>query len=217
MSLETDEFPPEQKLALAHSSGAHQRRLQVFLALDGRLAHFVSQSKETMLTQMRIAWWRDQFGKPVADRPTGDPVLDAVSVDWVGEEDALTALVNGWEALLAEPPLPDEAALEFVTGRAQCFAAMARLQQEDPVNAMHCGVLWAFGDLASKISDAEERAMIAQLADEQCAGPLTVPYRLRSLRILGSLGQRALKNGATSLVSGRADILHISRLGLFGR
>lgn len=217
MLLQTDEFPLEQKLALAHSSGAHQRRLHFFLALDGRLAQFVSQSKEIMLTQMRIAWWRDQFGKPVAERPSGDPILDAMSVDWAGQEDALIALVDGWEFLLAEPPLPNDAALEFAIGRAQCFAAMARLEAHDPVNAMHCGMFWALGDLAARVSDEEERTMIRQLAAQQCAGSLTVPYSLRSLRILGSLGERSLKNEAVSLASGRKDILHIFRLGLFGR
>ena len=217
MSHELDELPPEQKLALAHSSGAHQRRLRVFLALDGRIAQFVSQSKETMLTQMRIAWWRDQFGKPAAERPNGDPILDAISVDWIGQDDALIALVDGWEGLLAEPPLADSAALEFATGRAQCFAALARMEGHEAANAMHCGVLWALADLASRVRDKEERDMIMQMAAQQCAGSLNVPYGLRSLRILGSLGARFMKNGAEGLVNGRSDILHIFRLGLFGR
>jgi phytoene synthase len=33
-----------------------------------------------MLGQMRLAWWREALGKPLADRPRGDEVLDAVGL-----------------------------------------------------------------------------------------------------------------------------------------
>ncbi len=211
------DLPAEQTLALAHASGGHRTRLAAFLKLDRRLGQFVSQSKEIMLTQMRIAWWRDQLAKPVIDRPTGDVVLDALGVHWAGEETALTALVDGWEALLAQPPLPDEAALEFVGGRASCFAGMARLAHCDPGNASHCGVIWAFADLAAKISDAGERSVVVDLARDQCSASLNLPYALRSLSILGRLGQRALARGGGVLIAGRGDVLQVIRLGLLGR
>ena len=46
-----------------------------------------------MLGQMRLAWWREALGKPVADRPRGDRVLDAIGQDWAGREAALVAMV----------------------------------------------------------------------------------------------------------------------------
>lgn len=217
LDAELEDLPIEQKLALAHASGLQRQRLGAFLALDRRLGHFVSLSSEAILTQMRLAWWRDQFAKPVADRPQGDAILDQLSECWAGEERALIALVDGWEALLAEPPLPEEAALEFCSGRAACFGAIARLSGTEPANATHCGVLWAFADLAARISDPDERALVVALAREQCTASLALPFRLRSLRILGSLGKDALENGGGPLVRGRRQILHIVRLGLLGR
>ena len=210
-------LPIEQKLALSHASGMHFDALSLFLQLDRRLGQFVSQSKEPMLTQMRLAWWRDQFGKPVSGRPNGDPVLDDLSRIWSGEENALIALVNGWEALLTPPPLGEEAALEFATGRAACFAAMARLADVDPANASHCGAVWAFADLVSRMSDTDEIAVVRDLAQEQCARSMRLPFRLRSLTILGFLGRKALARGGGPFITGRRDLAHVFRIGMFAR
>ena len=219
-TMDTDDLenlPPEQKLALLHADKHVAQTLGAFLMLDRRLGRFVSDAKEPILAQMRLAWWRDQLAKPCDQRPTGDRILDQLSAYWLGEEAALIALVDGWEQLLAEPPLPAEAASEFASGRAQCFAAVARLQGFDPVDAAHCGVTWAFGDLAARISDPEERALIRQQASQQCAAKFSLPFQLRALTILGTLARRALARDDGRLVSGRGDVLLIMRLGLLGR
>ncbi|MGB7408880.1 MAG: hypothetical protein WA908_10270 [Pontixanthobacter sp.] len=216
-----DDLPIEQKLAISHATGFHKHALTAFLSLDRRMGQFVSQSKEGMLTQMRIAWWRDQLGKAVEGRPNGDATLDAISRQWVGEESALVALVDGWEALLSEPPLPDDAALEFASGRAACFAAMVRLngtdRERDMKNASHCGAVWALADLASRMSDTDERSIVLDLAEDQCDGPIKLPYALRSLMVLGSLGRRSIARSGGPLIAGRADIFHIMKIGMFGR
>ncbi len=218
MSAEDQDYlPPEQKLALLQADAAFARVLEAFLMLDRRLGRFVSEAKEPILAQMRLAWWRDQLGKPISQRPAGDHILDEVSACWSGEEAALIALVDGWEQLLAEPPLPADAATEFVSGRAQCFAAAARLHGYDTVDAAHCGVAWAFGDLAARVSDPEERALIREQALQQCPEKFRLPFKLRTLTILGSLGRRALARDDGRLVAGRSDVLLIMRLGLFGR
>ena len=215
----SDTYPTPQELAQAHAGSDVRRRLSAFLALDGRLAQFVSQSKEPMLTQMRIAWWRDQFRKPVADRPQGDPILDELSANWAGADDALISLVNGWEALLADPPLPESAVLDFANGRAACFAAMARLSglPDASDRAFALGQYWALADLASRVSDDGERGVI--IAQSQAMQPKleAVPYKLRALSILGKLGQKSLEQGGANLISDRSDILLVMRLGLFGR
>lgn len=213
----TDALPLEQNLALLHASKPVAWQLGAFLRLDRRLGQFVSQSKEPILTQMRLAWWRDQLTKPVADRPGGDAILDDLSAHWPDEEGALIALVDGWEQLLAEPPLPQAAAEDFAAARAHCFGAIARMAGYDPVNAIHCGARWAFADLLTRMSDPEERAFVLSVACSQCASKLALPYKLRSLAILGKLGQRAIDSGGRPLIAARGDVLHIMRLGLFGR
>lgn len=214
-----NDLPLPQKLAVAHSAAADRTIIEPFFVLDNRLAQFVSQSKEPVLTQMRIAWWRDQLRKPVEQRPEGDPVLDALSAGWVGQEDALIALVDGWEALLAEPPLPDTAAQEFVGGRAKCFAAIARLCDlrvaEAPANS--AGMVWAYADLLSRMSDKDEKQFVLSQCQNAEIGNPRLPYRLRSLSILAVLGQNAISNEGGLLIQNRQDFLTVARVGLFGR
>ncbi|MXO90294.1 hypothetical protein [Pontixanthobacter aquaemixtae] len=213
------DLPLPQKLALAHAGGAVRPILEPFLALDSRLGEFVSQAKEPILTQMRIAWWRDQLAKPVADRPKGDPILDAIGQYWQGEEQALTGLVDGWEGLLAEPPLPESAAGQFVEGRAACFAATARLSAFSRYEeaALAAGRRWGWADLAARLSDAEERQFVLDQSEENAPHRMKLPRALRSLTILKTLGDRALDNSGRSLASTRADLLVVIRLGIFGR
>ncbi len=213
------ELSPAPKLATYHAVGDLKPILLAFLQLDTRLAQFVSQAKEPMLTQMRIAWWRDQLGKPAPERPNGDPVLDSLSKHWLGEETALIAMVNGWEGLLAEPPLPISAALEFAEGRGKCFAAMARLtacgEAADASQAL--GEAWALADLAARMSSVEEREFVVDAARKRPNVITPVPYKLRALTILGKLGGRALQDDGRPLIRDRKDLLLVTRVGLFGR
>lgn len=214
-----DELPLPQRLAIAHSSMAVREIVEPFFRLDNRLAQFVSQSKEHILTQMRIAWWRDQLGKSVGERPEGDPVLDALSVHWQGEEATLIALVDGWEGLLAEPPLPEDAARDFANGRSGCFAAMARLSGATKFvsSAQNAGTRWAYADLVSRMSNAEEADFVLSNASIPDHNSTQLPYKLRALSILSRLAAKPLSKKGSPLIEGRSDIVTVMRVGLLGR
>ena len=214
-----DPLPLAQEMALAHAGQRVRPVLAAFFALDQRLGHFVSHVKEPILTQMRIAWWRDQLRKEPGERSQGDPILDALSNVWCGEETALITLVDGWEGLLAEAPLPESAISDFIEGRSACFAAVARLsgRLQSACAAKQTGATWALADLALRMSDPEERGFVLERAPDLAGTFSPLSYRLRSLTILGALGKRAIDSGADTLVSSRKDILTISRIGLFGR
>ena len=64
---------------------------------------------------------------------------------WPEVEADMTALVDGWERLLAEPPLPEDAAEEFVSARAGIFALLAtELGQASLADKAHkTGRAWA--------------------------------------------------------------------------
>lgn len=214
-----DEIPLPQRLAIAHSSLAVRQIAEPFFKLDNRLAQFVSQSKEQILTQMRIAWWRDQLGKPVGERPEGDPVLDALSAYWQGEEAVLIALVDGWEGLLAEPPLPEDAARDFANGRSGCFAAIARLSGATQFanGAQNAGIRWAYADLVSRMSDGEEAEFVLSEASIPDHNSAQLPYKLRALSILSRLAAKPLSKKGSPLIKGRSDIVTVMRVGLLGR
>ncbi len=168
---------------------------------------------------MRLAWWRDALGMAVSDRPRGDPVLDSLGELWSGRESGLVALIDGWERMLEEPPLPREAAMEFAEGRAQALADLATLAQLDErvaENVRAAGRLWAVADAASRIEDENERKTLLSLGAD-LPRPARLPSPLRGVAILGALADRALKAGGAPLLAGRGAALVALRAGLLGR
>src|SRR3546814_3923807 len=87
----------EQRVALAYMQGVAREMLAGAFAFDRRLGRIVSHAGETLLAQMRLAWWRDNLSKPVSGRPAGDDVLDVLGRRWQGHEGALLQQIDGWE------------------------------------------------------------------------------------------------------------------------
>ncbi len=215
-ALEAEGLAPELRLALAYTPATMRAPLATFFALDQRLARIVSAATEPMLAQMRLAWWRDMLAKPVEERPTGDAVLDAIGEHWQGREHALTRLVEGWEHLLAEPPLPREAALAFAAARAEPFLVLPGDEGEAGDIAISAQ-RWALVDAAANLSDQDERAMMLDLASKLATRKTALPRALRGLAVLDALALRSLRRGGRPLMEGRGAALTALRAGLLGR
>ena len=200
--LDQNALPDAQRLAMAYATAASRRPLMTLMEFDLRLAEIVRSIKEPLLAQMRLAWWRDELAKSPEDRPKGEPLLAAFGEVWRGKEPALRALVDGWEELLAEPPLPARAAENFAKGRAATFAAAARIAgvADSESGIMLAGQRWALADLAAKISDIDEKAEVVATG-----------------LALGGLARASLAAGGAPLMQGRRNLLAAMRLGLFGR
>lgn len=206
-------LPPEAELALAWSGQMVRGPLSMALQLDRRLAGIVRRTGEPMLGQMRLAWWRDALGKPVANRPRGDAVLDGLGQHWQAREAALAAMVNGWEVLLTADRLGPAEAHAFGTGRGAFFAALA--PQEPPERLEAAGFRWAIADAAAAISDPEERAVLiaAGLARGDPGGRMS--YGMRGVAVLEALALRALRRGGRPLMEGRGASLTALRAAIF--
>ena len=145
-------------------------------------------------------------------------VLDAIGEHWGGEEACLVALVNGWEHMLAEPPLARYEAESFALGRAAPFAGVVRLSGEAPgKDITGAARLWALVDAAAHLSDADERAMLREMAGTSALAERSLPPDMRGLAVLSGLARRALHRGDHTLMAGRAGALVALRLGIFGR
>lgn len=213
-----EDLPLPQRLALAHAPGTIRDHLHAMLGLDQRLARIVSQATEPMLAQLRLAWWRDELGKAPQDRPQGDAVLDAISCHWQGEEAALVALVDGWEQVLAEPPMSGAAMECFGGGRSAPFLAHARLAGVAALQPVEQAARrWAYVDLASGVSDAGERETLLDRARSVATGAIALPRSMRPLAILDGLARRALATGERELLASRGASLAALRLGIVGR
>lgn len=210
-------LPLPQRLALSYAPSRSRRPFLALLALDARLAGIVRQASEPMLAQMRLAWWRETLTAERGRRPAGEPLLELLE-SWAGEEQALTGLVDGWELLLAEPPMAAALIAKFGEARAAPFAALARLNGvAESDMAARAGLIWALADLANGLSHAGERDAALALARE-IAQPLPrLPRSLRPLAVLAGLARRSLARGGRPLLHGPASGALALRLGILGR
>lgn len=145
---------PDVALALGYARRG-QGVLQALFALDATLARLTLGTREPLVAQMRLTWWRDALLAPV---PPAHPILRAL--DGAGRA-PLLALVDGWEKLL-DPARAD--GLEgFAGGRGALFAAaVTAIGAADDVTDAGRG--WALADLSTLTADAVLAARAAAAA-----------------------------------------------------
>jgi len=211
-----DELPADRRLALAYAPAAVRADTLAVFLLDLRLSRLIAQGREPLLTQMRLAWWRDRLREEAAGFHHDEPVLGLLA-GWGDKKDRLADLVDGWEALLTEPPISDGAIAIFANGRGQAFAALAERfgNQSNAAEAHRAGYDWALADLAMRTSDPEEVAQVQALAASRDWKRADLPSSLRPLTVLHGLAARKRGNGP--LLEGIGDGLIAMRLGMFGR
>jgi 15-cis-phytoene synthase len=201
-----DTLPVTQRFALAYAPASSRQALLALFALDARLAGIVRNSHEPMLAQLRLAWWREQLALDPAARPLGDPLLAIL-----GDAPGLAGLVDGWEGMTGPVPLFEALA----DARGQAFAALAESPAEK-ANAVRLGCNWALFDLATHLSNPQERDTVLALAKAADWRPAPLPRNLRPLAVLFGLAARAIRSDTLSANS-ITDLLTAMRIGWFGR
>ncbi|MEN9683991.1 MAG: hypothetical protein RLZZ427_1742 [Pseudomonadota bacterium] len=214
--LDPAALPPEHRLALAYAPRAGRTIFWGLFALDARLAGIVRSNREPLLAQLRMAWWRDRLDAPIAPDGGGEPLL-ALLHNWGEERAALTALIDGWEALLGAAPLDHAALAEFAAGRAAACAALSRQlgHPEHADAAYRAGTNWAWADLAARVSHPDERAAAIAALGLADWGELALPRTLRPLAVLNALAHRG-RNGS-GLLAGMGSMVVALRVGMFGK
>lgn len=199
-----ESLSPVHRLALSYAPTAARAMWLGLLALDTRLAQVVREAREPMLAQIRLAWWRERLAEPAAKRPAGEPLL-ALLGDHAA---AFAPLVDGWEALLGEAPLPAGSLQAFADGRARALGGLAVLLGAAGDPAERTGRRWALTDLAARLSHPDERAEVAALL-AAAPPPADLPRAMRPLVVLHGLASRD-RNGPITLLTAM-------RLGILGR
>lgn len=210
-------LPLIERLALAYAPARARLPTLALFALDTRLAGLLRNSREPMLAQLRLAWWRENLERTGADWPTGEPLLAALR-SWNGRHTALTALVDGWEALTGPAPLPRDALQSMIEGRGEAFVALSYAlgRSEEVELARELGRKWAMADLATRIRNPDERAAVLAIRSEERSGRPRVSRSLRPLLILAALAERRLEKGDEAATRSPRALLHAMRLGLLG-
>ena len=210
----TAQISPLARLALAYAPARAREPWLGFLALDARLAGVVRSAREPMLGQLRLAWWRDRLSDEPANWPAGEPLLASLH-DWGAGARGLAGLVDGWEALLGDPPLPGQAMQDFAQGRVAGIAALAGRLGTPGASLELLARTWALADLSLHLGDPAER-VTAQglLAPERLP---RVDRTMRPLAILAGLSQRAVRRDSRDGLDGLPALLAAIRLGFTGR
>lgn len=206
-------LPTPQRLALSYAPRAARLPTLAVLALDMRLAGIVRATHEPLLGQIRLAWWRDRLGEPVAQWPSGEPVLQALA-GWQDDAARLAVLVDGWEALLGD----DGGRIERLSAaRSSAFAALAQRLGVGAQQAKHAAFGWSLIDCAGKLAEPELQSEAAALIARTDWPQLRLAHALRPLQVLYGLARRVRLADHPQLLGSPSAGLAAMRVGLFGR
>ncbi|WP_169803448.1 squalene/phytoene synthase family protein [Sphingomonas pruni] len=213
-SMVTD---PWLDLALSYAPNRSRAALDALFTLDAALGNVLRTTREPLVGQMRLAWWREALQGLDASGAPAEPVLQSLAsaVLPLGiEASALSGTVDAWEPLLGDignGSIDEHARLR---GRALFIMAGGALgaAADDPVG--DAGEGWALADLAANLSDPS----LASRAREEAAAKLTAARRSRWSRNGRALGALALI--ADRQLSGPIPptfVLRLARFRLSGR
>lgn len=205
---------PEHALAITYAPPANRTGLNALLSLDATLARLARRTREPMVAQLRLAWWRDSLGRLEASPIVGQPLLAALhgTVLPTGVRGAeLAAIVDGWEALIAG----DAAAHGRDRGR-PLFAAAAQVLGTDAAWVGDAGDVWALADLATTSPDRDLAAAARALA-EPLVPALAAVRASRAARPLAALALIARMDLAGLPEGSPSRVARLLKLRLTGR
>jgi hypothetical protein len=106
-NMPENELSAPQRLAIAYAPKVTGARLEWLLLFDLRMQGILARAREPMIAQLRFAWWRDVLGKPVGERPSGEPLLAELAALGDLVFPALM-LVDSWELMVGEPDTAEQ-------------------------------------------------------------------------------------------------------------
>jgi 15-cis-phytoene synthase len=151
MSEPPNDLLPPQRLAIAYAPPNVRHAFSLLLQFDARLGDIVAKTSETLIGQMKLAWWRDAISVEPDNRPKGEPLIGLLSR--VGDPDIhpeLLMLVDAWETLLVGEAGPDALAAFGKARGAAVFGGYARwVGSQVDVDAL--GHAWAIAAVTKDI------------------------------------------------------------------
>lgn len=185
---------PERELALSYAPAKARAAMGALLALDDRFGGIVRATREPMAGQMRLTWWFEALERLDREPPPAEPVLRGVAEEALPRGvtgAALATMVDGWEVILGDDPLDDDALRAFAAGRGgQLFEALATVCGADDRQVRAAGEGWALADLAANLSRPEDAVRARAIAAERLGEAMRARWS-REGRGLGALALMA--------------------------
>ena len=193
----------DRALALTYVPAERREALRTLWELDAALGAVLAGGREPLISQIKLAWWRDSLAKLDTEKPPAEPMLQAVAADILpkgvsGAE--LSEMEVGWTTLLGEDPLTSDELATYAAARgALLFRYSARLLEADcAFDLGRAGEAWALVDLA-RHSNAVDAEAALQAARERLGGMGRWPRPLRPLGMLVRLARRDSESAADQM------------------
>jgi phytoene synthase len=189
----------DRTLALAYVPAARRPAVEALWRLDATLSAVLSTGREPLISQIRLAWWREALEKLDREAPPAEPILRAVAASLLPagiSGAALSEMEGGWALLLSPDPLgPDDLAIYAARRGGLLFRYTAQLLGSDlPAGGEAAGGAYALVDLARHSgSEADSEAALA--AARATGWPQRWPSALRPLGMLEALARRDCELG----------------------
>ena len=181
------DLDPDRKLALAYVPAPVRPAIEALWRLDASFASILATGTQPMVSQLRLAWWRESLEQLDSGQAPAEPVLQALAAHVLprvsGAE--LAAMEEGWLILLSDAALTEDELARYADLRGGLlFAYGARLLGDPDFPVRRAGQLWALADLARHSRRADEVKMPPP--ESQVKWPLL----LRPLGMLAMLARR---------------------------
>ena len=167
--------------------------MAALFALDDTLGRILRTTREPLVGQMRLTWWHGALCALDTAPPPAQPVLQALAADVLprGVSGAtLARMIDGWEALLAEPLDGPALSRHAIFRGAGLFEAAAMLGATDRRIACF-GRGWAYADICANVRDADVTTVARRRAIVRLARSFGYRRMDRSARALGALALSA--------------------------
>jgi phytoene synthase len=193
------ELDADRALALTYVPARKRAAVETLWRLDAALGAVLAGGKEPLISQIKLAWWRDSLEKLDSAKPPAEPVLQSVAEHIIPAGvtgGQLSELEQGWTALLSPEPLTDEEVSTYSVARGALLFrySAALLGGELTADMERGGEGWALLDLA-RHSNSEDAQRALGVAADRLAASSMWPGRLRPLGMLAALARRDLERG----------------------
>jgi len=197
---------PERRLALIYAPAKFRPALAALWSLDATLGRIVAARNQPIVTQMKLAWWRDALLVLDSGRVAAEPVLQAFARDALPQGVGIAAasdLAGGWEILAVAEQLTPELLSSYAELRGRrLFDLSAQALGGEPAEWIaRAGEGWALIDLGRRSTREDEAEAAFAEARARLLRRQKWPARLRSLGMLSILARRDARRGRTALES----------------
>jgi 15-cis-phytoene synthase len=214
---------PDRTLALSYVPAADREALRALWRLDAAFGAVLAGGREPMISQIKLAWWREALERLDRAPPLAEPVLQALASDVLPRGIAgasLAAMEEGWRRLLAVEALDRDGFALYAQHRGALFFRFSTklLGQPPSGEAEIAGEAWALVDLARHSGQVDaEAAMIEARARFALIERFVWPRRLRPLGMLAALARRDSERASLERQGSPARMARMLKLWLTGR